>query len=79
MSSVLKLFQTLPSLITVVVKLMEQLCIARFEIFTAVKIQVEVFCVVTLLPPSSQCLRPDDGESKVLRNEGNLPQQYTEL
>jgi hypothetical protein len=53
----------------------------RFEVFTAVNIQIEVWVVTpqccgristflrTLLPPSSG--------SKVLRNDGILPQHYT--
>jgi hypothetical protein len=53
---------------------------ARFEIFTAVKIQFEVFWVVTpfhrsMLPPSS--LHPEDGGSKFIRNVGILLKFYT--
>jgi hypothetical protein len=44
-----------------------------FPVFTAVKIEVEVFWVVT--PCSSN--DPEDGGSKVLRNVDILPQHYT--
>jgi hypothetical protein len=57
---------------------------ARFEVFTVVKIQVEVFCVVTLcsvavIPTFRKALVPQvaDRSSKVPRNVDILPQRYT--
>jgi hypothetical protein len=45
----------------------------RFEVFTAVKTQVEVFCVVTLCA----VVHSEDGGRKTLRYFGILPQHYT--
>jgi len=49
---------------------------ARYEAFTAVTFQVEVFWHVTRCVAAS-ILHPEDGGSTVLRNVGILPQQYT--
>jgi hypothetical protein len=56
--------------------------LVRFEVFTAVKIQVEVFWVMTPYSVVSRgplCLHlhPEDGGSKVLRNVDIRPQRYT--
>jgi hypothetical protein len=57
---------------------------ARFEVFTAVKIQVEVLRAVTLCnvaveytPHHSTLLHPEDGGSKFLQNVEILLQHYT--
>jgi hypothetical protein len=51
--------------------------VAKFEVFTAVKTQVEVFWVVTLCSVSIFTLQREDGGSMVLRNVDILPHHYT--
>jgi hypothetical protein len=55
---------------------------ATFEVLTVVKIQVEVFWVVTPCGVAvghvvAPILTPEDGSKMVLRNVGILPQHYT--
>jgi hypothetical protein len=47
---------------------------ARFDVFTAVKIHGEVFWIVT--PCSVAVGYQEDGDNKILRNVGILPQHY---
>jgi hypothetical protein len=59
---------------------------ARFEVLTMVKIQVEVFCIVTshsvvgwyklFLGPFCLPIHPEDVGSNVRQNNGILPQHY---
>jgi hypothetical protein len=50
------------------------------EVFTAVKIQVDVFWIVTPanVVIDTKPLQKEDGASKVLRNVGILPQHHKE-
>jgi hypothetical protein len=56
----------------------------RLEVFTAMRIQIVVFSVLTafrriLLPPSLGGLYSGDGSIRVLRNVNNHPQDYKVL